>query len=338
MKKNKNKKRLGVIAMTLLLILAVGATAGTTLAKYISSVTTSTQQATVAKWGYTITADATNMFGDIYDKDAKIQASRNGDSVVVKAESDTRQGGLVAPGTKGSMKFAINGTAEVDAILYLKFDADAFKNVVLTDGKETTPFEYYPIDWKVGGASVGGTSHAVNKYTLAQAILNKMTFSAGTVVAVNKNCEVYVYLPAGTSITMAEDLVIAWEWDFGAEGFDIGTNDNQDTLLGFIANGTEYNNLSENVKTWLAANHGVARPDPEDQSKYGEEGEESEQYKADLATYNAAPETFYNLLKEKSSTEIKLALSATIAQTKKTAAAFKTEYEAKEGFDVRVTA
>ena len=109
--KNKTKKRLGVVAAMLGLVVAIGAVAGNTLAKYISSVKVESEVATVAQWGYTVTANASDLFSKTYAGN-KIAAS-NADSLDVKATAK-----VVAPGTssandaegaEGALVVTING-------------------------------------------------------------------------------------------------------------------------------------------------------------------------------------------------------------------------------------
>ena len=66
-KKNLKKKILMVTGLALLLGL-VGYTGGTTYAKYVTTADTVSQTATVAKWGYTMSANAADLFGDAYGK------------------------------------------------------------------------------------------------------------------------------------------------------------------------------------------------------------------------------------------------------------------------------
>lgn len=257
--KNKTKKRVGIVAMMLMLVVAIGATAGTTLAKYISSATITSETATVAQWGYTLTADVSKMFGENYGNVnaekhlAKVVDAENNTAVVVSGDSGKK---VVAPGTTGNLAFTVNGTAEVNAILKITLDTDAFKTVVLYDG-ENGKVEYYPIKWSVGGIEVEPAegSKTVGTTDFAEVIgkvfLNKRL---DVEVAVDGD-DVLVFIPANTPVNSV-DLSISWEWALGDEGFEMTEKDAEDTLLGLISYSRQteeldYDNLPQNIQTWL---------------------------------------------------------------------------------------
>ena len=89
-KDNKRKTRIGIVAIILVLLVAVGSVIGITLAKYVTSSDITTQTATVAKWGYTITADSSSLlFGTNYG------------SVSDNFATKVAGGGVVVSGTSG---------------------------------------------------------------------------------------------------------------------------------------------------------------------------------------------------------------------------------------------
>ena len=106
---------------------------GQTFAKYIDTYTAPAQQATVAKWGFVITASASNgaAFSKTYDSEAN-----------PSVKSSTKE--LVAPGTKGNVTFEVNGTAEVDA--NIEFYFESYTPVYL----QKAGTYYYPIIWTIG--------------------------------------------------------------------------------------------------------------------------------------------------------------------------------------------
>jgi hypothetical protein len=156
-----------IVAVLLALIIAIFAMAGTTFAKYVSKSST-TNQATVAKWGYVVTVDGSNLFSDKYNdvnSDAKLASYSSGDStaVVLKASSATDTKQRVAPGTTGNMTITISGRAEVLSNISVSVTTDDLKDIYLksevvkaveaSDGQGAVEaqdgFEYYPIVWTV---------------------------------------------------------------------------------------------------------------------------------------------------------------------------------------------
>lgn len=242
----KNKKRLGIVVVMLVLILAIGATAGTTLAKYISSASHDSS-ATVAKWGYTLSVDAGDLFGESYgkvDKNTSLAGVSDKKTVVVSAAAEHN---VVAPGTTGSMTIILKGTAEVNAKLTI--DVNNFQTVVLSDKENKLDSDYYPLKWTVNETDVDTTEK--NKASaLGDAIadaLNDLLSDIETpeytegyqLEAVNKKGVVTVNLPAGTSL--GEDgitLTISWKWEF-----ENGDMNAADTLLGYIAAGMDYSEI-----------------------------------------------------------------------------------------------
>ncbi|MCH5156805.1 MAG: hypothetical protein J1G02_02880 [Clostridiales bacterium] len=232
-KDNKNTKRIGIAIIVLLLLLAIGATAGITLAKYISSATVQSQTATAAKWGYTLTADASGMFGTNYGavKDNFATVVESGGVVV----SSTSNANVVAPGTKGEAKLVLNGSGEVNAVLTITV-SDSFKTIHLTDNNG---LNYYPVKWKVNGTEVTAESNTMGANDFAKAIvtaLNKTGVLPTGITATAKNNVVTVELPANTNITDLK-LEISWEWAYrtAKSGSSGEYYDAEDTILGQIA-------------------------------------------------------------------------------------------------------
>lgn len=235
-RENGNKKRAGILIVMLVLILAIGATAGISLAKYISSVTVETKTATVAKWGYTITADANNLFGESYGEvgTTKLAKVSGTNTVVVKGSSTS--GAIVAPGTTGYMTLKLQGTSEVNALLTI--DVTDFETIALanSDGKGNA---YKPIDWTVNQTAVtSGSAKSDLAAAIAGAIQSKVqagsiSAPAGKkVTATASGSKVTVELPANTRFgTNGLELKISWTWAF-SKGSE---NDRLDTILGQIA-------------------------------------------------------------------------------------------------------
>lgn len=243
MEKN-NKKRLGIVVVMLVLILAIGAAAGTTLAKYISSATVPSQTATVAKWGFTITATSEKLFSKTYNAGVKTTGSTVDVSAFANASDD-----IVAPGTEGSAKMlTIGGKAEVNSLLTI--DVSTFAAIVLNTPADTagaTDNKYYPLQWKVGSAA----SYSVVKSNteLATLIQSNLTLPAGLTATVDSTgTKILVAIPAGTDLgTEAISMTIAWKWDFHTSD-DI---DALDTILAQISNGTTVANYSATTQVQI---------------------------------------------------------------------------------------
>ncbi|MDD7214244.1 MAG: hypothetical protein PUH90_02950, partial [Clostridia bacterium] len=123
--KKDNRKSIFVIGLLLLLVAVIGF-GGYTLSKYVTKKNAS-GSASVAKWGFTVSADATNLLGKEYKYNGANSTVNGDQGITVKAK--TSEGNIVAPGTTGSMTFAIAGTAEVKAKVEIAFTAN--KDVVL---------------------------------------------------------------------------------------------------------------------------------------------------------------------------------------------------------------
>ena len=244
--KNKTKKRVGIIAVMLMVVVAIAATAGTTLAKYITSATVNSQSATVAQWGYTITTNGSTLFSEQYNANTIVTAT-NG-TVDVKADAK-----VVAPGTSSNgatatdnaLKVTINGYAEVDAQLVI--DITDFNTVWLAAMENVTTATYYPLKWTITAG--GDTNTAVIDLTgadtskLNEKLAGEIAKNLGyegvlpTGVTINSTkttgSKVVIDLPAKTTIDNYA-LTIAWKWPFD-NTVDANSNDAADTVLGWLA-------------------------------------------------------------------------------------------------------
>lgn len=218
--KKDNRKSIFVIGLLLLLVAVIGF-GGYTLSKYVTKKDAS-GSASVAKWGFKVSADAKNLLGSEYKYDGtNSTVNAGGDKVTVKA--NTSAGNIVAPGTTGSMTFTIGGTAEVKATIAV--DMKVTSDVVLkykttTAAPEATPDEYYPVKWALKKTVGENTTTVVENRTLAQLKDDLATLNAT--------------VGAGEAYANAATYTIEWAWDFDANG--VGTNDALDTFLGKIAN------------------------------------------------------------------------------------------------------
>lgn len=256
--KSKTKKRIGIIAMMVLLVVAIAATAGTTLAKYISSATVTSQTATVAKWGYTITTNAEDLFSKQYNSNVIVDSEA--EEMDVKASAK-----VVAPGTssansdeeaKGALVVTVNGYAEVKAQLVI--DITAFNTVWLDrtvesviTGNTEKPYDklgsdvYYPLDWTItaGGETANLTFTETDADDLADELAAQIAANlpwanlpegATVNTTESKDGKVVIDLEIGTKF---EDFTfeIAWKWLFTHNP----NTDVEDTILGWLAAGDD---------------------------------------------------------------------------------------------------
>ena len=207
-KENKTMKKVLTVSALALLLGLVGYTGGSTFAKYISSGSTGSQTATVAKWGLTATANIENLFGEEYDSvaDGLAKVSTDHDKLVVK--SATSAGNIVAPGTTGSMTFTLQGQAEVDASV----DFTSAMDDISIDG-------YYPIKWTVTRSTNGQAAVTVVNGLSANDV---NTYFNGLDFTYNAGSE-----------ALNEVFVVSWAWAFS------GQDDAKDTLLGQEAPGAD---------------------------------------------------------------------------------------------------
>lgn len=195
---DNRKKTVVIVALLLALVLLLGI-GGYTLAKYITS-GSGDGTATVAKWGYTVSVDTSNLFGKNYKANV-VTDDTTAANLEVASSSDAN---VVAPGTTGSMTIEIKGTAEVASKLNIKV-ADV-QEISLTYGSTT----YNPVKWTLND----GEKDVVKDGTLAavEAELNKVQdveYNAGD--------------------TVNKTYTLTWTWAFD------GGNDAADTALGLLA-------------------------------------------------------------------------------------------------------
>lgn len=137
--KKDNRKSILVIGLLLLLVAVIGF-GGYTLSKYVTKKSAQDNNAQVAKWGFTVTAENNKLFGDKYSN-GKIAATD--DKLTVKADSAGTN--LVAPGTSGSMTFTVKGTAEVRA--QISFNVTVTNDISLVYTKDNADVTYAPVKW-----------------------------------------------------------------------------------------------------------------------------------------------------------------------------------------------
>ena len=221
----KNNKKITVIIALLLALIAILSFGGYTLSKYVTS-GGSTGKAQVAKWGYTMEIDGSNLFGKNYkfdDKASKVTKDTTG--LTVKASGDYN---VIAPGTTGSMTFTIGGQAEVKALIAMGItpEKDITLKLKKADGQEIV---YNPVKWtlKKNGKVITGLE---NK-TLIDV--------AGAFHDMTSNPVSSVKKPGEVLEETTYELIWAWAFE-GTETFTGITVNELDTILGRRANDASY--------------------------------------------------------------------------------------------------
>lgn len=220
----KNNKKTTVIIALLLALIAILSFGGYTLSKFVTS-GGSTGKAQVAKWGYKMSIDGSNLFGKNYKFDSVAsKVTKDTDGLTVKASGDYDHN-VIAPGTTGSMTFKIGGQAEVNVLIAMGIhpEKDVTLKLQKSDGKEIV---YNPVKWtlKKNGDDVTG---AIN--TTLHNVAG--TFHSDPVVGTKK--------PGAVLGDTTYELI--WTWAFeGTETFEGITADELDTILGRRAKDGSY--------------------------------------------------------------------------------------------------
>ncbi len=224
----KNKKTVLTIAIALLLVLAL-ALGGFTFAKYISQGSGS-DSATVAKWGWTISADAGSFFGKKYAGQGLSTVTEGDENLSVKASGDSN---VVAPGTTGSFTFSIDGNAEVASKITVALTGkDIVLKATATTGEpsasETTTYTYSPIKFSL---QKDEEETEENQNLTFTQLRDKLAALSAEAVA------------AGETYEGAGEYTVTWEWAFDnasakatkdGNGADLDGNA-CDTILGLYA-------------------------------------------------------------------------------------------------------
>ncbi len=223
--KKTNKKTRGIIiAAMVLLLIAIMCFCGVTFARYITKSSVPTQQATVAKWGFVVSANAENLFGKGYNKGEVTKPDEAGAVVDVKAATNT-----VAPGTKGEMTFGVTGTAEVLAQLKVAVKKDTLKDISLTKGSGETAEVYNPIKWTLSSQSAADSA-----FTAVTDAENK---------TLEEIAEELKKITAKIEIGQSFDTTykLSWKWELGTSEDPTDATNRKDTALAYAAefvNGT----------------------------------------------------------------------------------------------------
>lgn len=240
-KTNKKSKSsfIVLLAAILLCVAVVLGMGGYTYAKYISSRSVETQTANVAKWGYAVGVDSTNLFGDAYGtENGTVIEYPATDTVSVGVKANSSGSLVVAPGTTGSVTFSVVGSAEVRSKITIAANSDSNKNyttVTLTAGSGDGALSYEPLKWTLKSSTDGSTYTAVeggDGVSLA-AIIEKLNGLSGDLADIAPNTSENLYYE------------LSWAWAFTDDSNE--NSDLYDTILGAVMAGT--NTVGPNGET-----------------------------------------------------------------------------------------
>lgn len=229
--KKDNRKSIFVIALLLLLVAVIGF-GGYTLSKYVTK-KSETGSASVAKWGYTIEANADKLFGTKYTFDNKNSVVTDSNAKLTVAASDAKTN-KVAPGTTGSMTFSVKGTAEVLAQLSISMTEVQDVKLVYKKGTDGADTEYAPVKWTLT------KNNNVVSVKLNESDENVTELRGVSLAAIQKGlATVSTITPNAAKID--DTYTISWVWDFenktaNATSEQKEETDSLDTLLGMVAN------------------------------------------------------------------------------------------------------
>lgn len=224
----KEKKRKSFIVAVLLLLLALIITmSGITFAKYYTE-DEGNNTATVAQWGFVLSADAENIFGKKYTDEGNgsvvFETSSTGKISIQANSNGENTKNVVAPGAKGYATFSISGEAEVRAQLSVVVEITS--DISLTRTVEESTTTYKPIVWKLYKTDTGTDTLVANGVSEINAY-----FSGAT-------------LEVGQQSEKAGDYKLTWEWAFE------GVNDEADTILAKLAKDGDSKKAEYNVDSY----------------------------------------------------------------------------------------
>ncbi len=233
--KSKNGKRLALILIAILLLVAI-AFGAYTYSRYVTR-DEGTGSAPVAKWGYSVTvSDGTNgsdEFGFANNYNSSGTAQESDTNAVISASGET-ESNIVAPGANGSMTFSITGDAEVSAQVIAELTSTSKIFITVSGGETPTTYYYYPVVYSLNN----GTSDVV--VGSIEEVAAYLTTNVNQVVN-----------PNSTELNLSYTLKWAWAFE-RTEGMTLkdSTGENElkitgddvdvlDTALGLLANGSD---------------------------------------------------------------------------------------------------
>lgn len=201
-----------VVICLLCLALLSGALFYYIQAKYISSDTGDTPQASVTRWGFTANINGDNMFGEHYvGGEIETDTTLDDYSYDVRAKAEST---VIAPDTSGYMSFSVQGSAEVDAQVVLRASGGDVKVIVNEGGNK---YEYRPIRWSLDVIDGANVTNEINNGTLEQ-LLERME-------------ELNPIIKAGNVVDVEYRITWAWPLETGSTPAEIERNNTLDSVI-----------------------------------------------------------------------------------------------------------
>ena len=244
--KSKNGKRLALILIAILLLVAI-AFGAYTYSRYVTQ-DSGNGSATVARWGYEIDitgSSENNGFSKYYrvnNDTSAVAAGDNTGAVIAVVSSD---GNIVAPGATGSVTFSVNGYAEVTAELVASLTNTS--SISLSISGNSQSYTYYPVQYQL----TKGTGES------AEVLVDWGTIGTiSTYFSTTKNPLSNYYMSSNVS----ETYTITWRWQFEGGNYSVPGSTTisanaMDTILGQIAasgntNYDGYSLVDSSSNTW----------------------------------------------------------------------------------------
>ena len=242
MKKNAMLK---IAAILLVAVLLTTCAISSTFAKYVANTTASTEQAAVAKWGVTVSADISGLFENTYLGKGSHASDTTVEGLAANATIDR-----LAPGTTDEVSISslVTGTPEV--MVSVKLGLNITTDANWKDGEDN---EYFPVTFYITKGT--GNEATTTYYGLAgmktksgavaaqpsddlDDLLNDVEVALVTELLGSANSSVdpttgsVVYAPNTTLGTGATSVVFGWYWDFdnGNDAADSYLGDNMPTI------------------------------------------------------------------------------------------------------------
>lgn len=245
--KSKNGKRLALILIAILLLVAI-AFGAYTYSRYVTQ-DSGRGSANVARWGFslnvtseaetTVSEDGDPFFAQSYENDGEAGTS----NTIAVAQSN--RGNIVAPGTKGNAVFTVSGTAEVNAQISMaisKISSDIYLTLVDADAAGTT-IEYHPVRFTLSQYSSGN-------WTALDGFSNLSVEEMQTMLTGENATKIEV---AANASATAYNFKLEWQWSFEPDTFVIL---NGETPVYFTK--LEVNKLDTMLAQWSASLDGRA--------------------------------------------------------------------------------
>lgn len=230
--KSKNGKRLALILIAILLLVAI-AFGAYTYSRYVTR-DSGTGSAPVAKWGYSVTVsdgvNGSDEFGFANNYNSSGTAQESDTNAVISASGET-ESNIVAPGANGSMTFSITGDAEVSAQVIAELTSTSKIFITVSGGDAPDTYYYYPIVYSLNNGTsdvVVGSIEEVAAYLTAN--VNQVVNPNSTKLKLSYTLKWAWVLERTAGMTLKDST---GENELKITGDDV---DVLDTALGLLAN------------------------------------------------------------------------------------------------------